>query len=218
MSYIRNGNWSSSEAIDSFTVSFRNHDGMPLGQWNGLSVASESRRRCKGFLCGGYLQTGKRASKSSVPPPPGVSDQSHLFEFRVMCCMLITFHVSSRIVTNAIESLLPLSHQFYRPCCGKQGKSEGFDSCDRPNNLTRISWKSACVTLKFDVWPRKTIGNFFHAPRYYVCHFIAFREFKSLPWIQTRVIVQKHLNRSQIINFSPHVTLKFDGWPSVCIF
>ena len=25
----------------------------------------------------------------------------------------------------------------------KQGKSEGFDSCDRPNNLTQIGFKSS---------------------------------------------------------------------------
>ena len=25
---------------------------------------------------------------------------------------------------------------------GKQGKSEGFDSCDRPRNLTQIEFKS----------------------------------------------------------------------------
>ena len=41
----------------------------------------------------------------------------------------------------------------------KQGKSEGFDSCDRPTNLTQIGIKSsisfAHVTLKFDGWPKK---------------------------------------------------------------
>ena len=43
----------------------------------------------------------------------------------------------------------------------KQGKSEGFDSCDRPSNLTLDSNRrfSARVTLKFDRWPRKTIGT-----------------------------------------------------------
>ena len=37
----------------------------------------------------------------------------------------------------------------------KQGKSEGFDSCNRPSNLAQnliqIIDFSACVTLKFDV-------------------------------------------------------------------
>ena len=33
-------------------------------------------------------------------PPPGVPEWSHLLKFGVMCCMLSTFHVSSRIVAN----------------------------------------------------------------------------------------------------------------------
>ena len=37
-------------------------------------------------------------------PPPGMSEQSHLFEFGIMCCMLSTFHVSSQIVANINES------------------------------------------------------------------------------------------------------------------
>ena len=34
----------------------------------------------------------------------GMSEWSHLFEFGVMCCMLNTFHVSSRIVAKINES------------------------------------------------------------------------------------------------------------------
>ena len=41
----------------------------------------------------------------------------------------------------------------------KRGKSEGFDSCDRPSNLTQIGFES----LKFDGWPEKTIGHLFYA-------------------------------------------------------
>ena len=33
-----------------------------------------------------------------------MSELSHLFEFGIMCCMLSTFHVSSRIVANISES------------------------------------------------------------------------------------------------------------------
>ena len=32
----------------------------------------------------------------------------------------------------------------------KQGKSEGFDSCDRPSNLTQIGFKSSILQ---PVWP-----------------------------------------------------------------
>ena len=52
------------------------------------------------------------------------------------------------------------------PLMSKQGKSEGFDSCDRPSNLTKnwipITDFSAWVTLKFDGWPRKT--NWSYSP------------------------------------------------------
>ena len=57
----------------------------------------------------------------------------------------------------------------------KQGKSEGFDSCDRPSNLTQNGFKSvnfsAPVTLKFDGWPQKTIGHLFYITSSFVHHF-----------------------------------------------
>ena len=63
----------------------------------------------------------------------------------------------------------------------EQGKSEGFDSCDRPSNLAQIWSKSdfsACVTLKFDRWPRKMIGHLFHTTSSFVHHFKSIGEFK----------------------------------------
>ena len=64
----------------------------------------------------------------------------------------------------------------------KQGKSEGFDSCNRPSNLTQIGFKSsifsARVTLKFDGWPQKTIGHLFYATLSFLHHFVAIGEYK----------------------------------------
>ena len=63
----------------------------------------------------------------------------------------------------------------------KQGKSEGFDSCDRPSNLTQIGFKlsiSAFVTLKYDGWPKKTIGHLFYATLSFLQHVVAIGEFK----------------------------------------
>ena len=64
----------------------------------------------------------------------------------------------------------------------QQGKSEGFDSCDRPTNLTQIGFKSsifsAHVTLKFDGWPRKIIWHLFYATWSFLHHFVAIGEFK----------------------------------------
>ena len=65
----------------------------------------------------------------------------------------------------------------------KQGKSEGFESCDRPIVRKRPIWVKICdvlssVTLKFDGWPWKTIGHLFFAVSSFVQHFIAIGEFK----------------------------------------
>ena len=65
----------------------------------------------------------------------------------------------------------------------KQGKSEGFESCDRPIVRKRPIWVKigdvlSCVTLKFDGWPWKTIGHLSFAVSSFVQHFIAIGEFK----------------------------------------
>ena len=65
----------------------------------------------------------------------------------------------------------------------KQGKSEGFESCDRPIDRKRPIWVKigdvlSRVTLKFDGWPWKTIGHLLFAVSSFVQHFIAIGEFK----------------------------------------
>ena len=65
----------------------------------------------------------------------------------------------------------------------KQGKSEGFESCDRPIVRKRPIWVKigdvlSRVTLKFDGWPLKTIGHLSFAVSSFVQHFIAIGEFK----------------------------------------
>ena len=65
----------------------------------------------------------------------------------------------------------------------KQGKSEGFESCDRPIVRKRSIWVKigdvlSRVTLKFDGWPWKTIGHLSFAVSSFVQHFIAIGEFK----------------------------------------
>ena len=65
----------------------------------------------------------------------------------------------------------------------EQGKSEGFESCDRPIVRKRPIWVKigdvlSRVTLKFDGWPWKTIGHLFFGVSSFVQHFIAIGEFK----------------------------------------
>ena len=65
----------------------------------------------------------------------------------------------------------------------KQGKSEGFESCDRPIVQKRPIWVKIGdvlyrVTLQFDVWPCKTIGHLFYATSSFVHHLVAISDFK----------------------------------------
>ena len=68
-------------------------------------------------------------------------------------------------------------------CPKEQGKSEGFESCDRPIVRKCPIWVKIGdvlyrVTLKFDGSPWKTIGHLSFAVSSFVQHFIAIGEFK----------------------------------------
>ena len=65
----------------------------------------------------------------------------------------------------------------------EQGKSQGFESCDRPIVRKRPIWVKmgdvlSRVTLKFDGWPWKMIGHLSFAVSSFVQHFIVISEFK----------------------------------------
>ena len=67
----------------------------------------------------------------------------------------------------------------------QQGKSEGFDSCDRPSILSILTYNWiqilnfwAHVTWKFDGRPQKTIGQLFYTMSSFVHHFKAIGKFK----------------------------------------
>ena len=77
----------------------------------------------------------------------------------------------------------PFKDHYHKTRVNKQGKSEGFDSCDWPCNLAYSNWIkivdfSARVTLKFDEWPQKTIGHLFYTTSSFVHHF------KSISWFK----------------------------------
>ena len=93
----------------------------------------------------------------------------------------------------------------------EQGKSEGFESCDRPIVRKRPIWVkigdvSYRVTMKFDGWPWKTIGHLSFAVSSFVQYFIAISEFKLE--LQSR---NAQFGSNSTIFFSC-VTLKFDRW------
>ena len=107
------------------------------------------------------------------------------YHFNLVCCCWVLFeylikgHVERyRKVSNPYDWMLKCSYRFF-----KQGKSEGYESCDRPIVRKRPIWVKigdvlSRVTLKFDGWPCKTIGHLSFAVTSFVQHFIAIGEFK----------------------------------------
>ena len=66
-------------------------------------------------------------------------------------------------------------------CENIQGKSEGFDSCDQPSNLSQIVFKSSIFGpyhLKFDGWPRQIVGYLFYPVSSFEHHFISIGKLK----------------------------------------
>ena len=93
-------------------------------------------------------------------------------------------------------------------CIFKQGKSEGFDSCDRPSNLKLDSNRqfSACVT---EIWWMSLKNN-----RALLLHYVKLcASFQIHWWIQTGFTVRKGSIRVEIGDILSRVTLKFDGCP-----
>ena len=90
----------------------------------------------------------------------------------------------------------------------KKGKSEGFDSCDRPSNLTQIGFKSSIFQ---PVWPWNLMDDLVkkngRAPL--LSNIKLYASFHHHMWIQTGVTVRKWL--SWVMT---SVTLTFDLWPS----
>ena len=90
----------------------------------------------------------------------------------------------------------------------KRGKSEGFDCCDRPSNLTQIGFKSA---LFQSVWSWNFIDDTEKQWGMYslLC--------ESLCVISNPLVNYSYspetLNSGQIWQFFVRVTLKFNGWP-----
>ena len=81
------------------------------------------------------------------------------------------------------QVIIRYTADWYKLDTDKQGKSEGFESCDQPIVRKRPTWVKIGdvlyrVTFKFDGWPWKTIGHLSLAVSSFVQHFIAIGEFK----------------------------------------
>ena len=92
----------------------------------------------------------------------------------------------------------------------EQGKSEGFDSCDRPSNLTEIGLKSSIFCpCDFEIgWmtPKNNKASLLYNIKLSV-------SFDIHQWIQTGVTVRKRPIWVKLNDFLSCVTLQFDVWP-----
>ena len=92
----------------------------------------------------------------------------------------------------------------------KKGKSEGFDSCDRPSNLTQIGLKSTIFRpCDLEIWWMTSKNN--KACLLYNIKLCV--SFHIHQWIQTVVTVRKHPIWVKLDDFFSCVTLQFDVWP-----
>ena len=91
----------------------------------------------------------------------------------------------------------------------EQGKSEGFDSCDRPSNLKLDSNCHFFRPCDLEIWWMTLENNM--AP--FLCYFKGCAAFRSHWWIQTGVRVRKRLIWVKFDDFFSCVTLKFDRRP-----
>ena len=91
----------------------------------------------------------------------------------------------------------------------QQGKSEGFDSCDRPSNLKLDSNRQFFRLCDREIWWMTSKNN--RALLLYYVKLCA--SFQIHWWIQTGFTVQKRSIRVEIGHMLSCVTLKFDGWP-----
>ena len=91
----------------------------------------------------------------------------------------------------------------------KQGKSEGFDSCDWPGNLKLDSNRQFFCPCDREIWWMTSKNN-----RAFFLYYVKLcASFQIYWWIQTGFTVQKRSIRVEIGDMLSCVTLKFDGWP-----
>ena len=91
----------------------------------------------------------------------------------------------------------------------QQGKSEGFDSCDRPSYHKLDSNRQIFRPCDREIWWMTSKNN--RALLLYYVKLCA--SFQIHWWIQTGFTVQERSIRVEIGDMLSRVTLKFDAWP-----
>ena len=122
----------------------------------------------------------------------------------------INTYTFTYICTHILRTNTMYIHEFIlNSTYVKQGKSEGFDSCDRPSNLKLDSNRRFFSPCDREIWWMTSKNN--RALFLYYVKLCA--SFQIHWWIQTGVTVQKRSIRVEIGDILSCVTLKFDGSP-----
>ena len=109
----------------------------------------------------------------------------------------------STLVVTSLNTIVLIFHS-------KQGESEGFDSCDRPNNLIQMGVKWLIFRpCDLEIW-WMTLKNNQARLLYYIKLCVSFQIHQ---WIQTGVTVRKRPIWVKFDDCFSRVTLKFDVWP-----
>ena len=96
-----------------------------------------------------------------------------------------------------------------KPSYIQQGKSEGFDSCDRPSNLKLVSNRQFLRQCDREMWWMTSKNN--RTPL--LCQVELCASFCRHWWIQTGDTVRKCPIWVNFDDFYSQLTLKFDRWP-----
>ena len=122
------------------------------------------------YQIGQYLSEAKYCSIQSWPHG-GLFNQTIAHQADVICC------ICPRFLIESILSHLP--HCWWRSSQNKANLRDLIAATGLViSNWIQIINFSARVTVKFDGWPRKTIGHLFYATSSFVHHFVAIGEFE----------------------------------------
>ena len=126
----------------------------------------------------------------------------------ICCCRYGWPFPKSLIILILIKVINDFSEDQYRIIL-QQGKSEGFDSCDRPSNLLKLDSNRFFSPCEPEIWWMTPKNN----PAPLLCYLKLFAPFRSHWWIQAGVTVRKRQIWVKFDDFFSRVTLKFDWWP-----
>ena len=156
------------------------------------------------------------AEAKQTNSPPNLSEFIHLLNANQNKLVTLNKHQRRVIWNTCFQCTIsvwtyPNLYLGFCACMNylKQGKSEGFDSCDRPSNLKLDSNRQFFPLCDREIWWMTSKNS--RAPLLYYVKLCA--SFQIHWWIQTGFTVQKRSIRFEIGDMLSRVTLKLDGWP-----